>query len=102
MIARRGREENEMSNADFRGGVKSGVLDAEVKAGAGTEGVSGSLDVALKPEVRDLVSAASGMLLAGLAGPWGPAVLVAAGAGLWLYRKQKAKSTPPGPGTPGR
>jgi hypothetical protein len=80
-----------MAGGEFKGSLKSGIADADVSLGAGTEGVKASADVAVQPEVRDLVAAASGMALSALTGPWGPALLIAAGAGLYLYRRQKAK-----------
>jgi hypothetical protein len=85
-----------MSGADFKGGLKTGLADAEVEVGASPSGVKGSVDVTVQPEVRDVLAAASGMALAALTGPWGPALLVAAGAGLYFWRKHKAKTS----GTP--
>lgn len=85
-----------MSNADLKAGVRTGLVDAEAEIGAGTGGVRGAAELQVQPELRDLLAAGGGMALSALTGPWGPAILIAAGAGLYLYRKQKAKpsSTP--------
>lgn len=81
-----------MSGADFKVGAKTGVLDADVKAGVDAGGVKGEVNLAVQPEVRDLVAAASGMALSAMTGPWGPALLIGAGALLYAYRRQKGKA----------
>lgn len=81
-----------MSGADFKAGVKTGLADAEVELGATTGGVKGSAELAVQPELRDLLAAGGGMALSALTGPWGPAILIAAGAGLYFYRRQKTKT----------
>mgnify|MGYP001559015445 FL=1 len=84
-----------MSEGKFGVGVKTGIADAEVKADVSPAGVKADVELTVQPEVRDLVSAAGGMALAAVTGPWGPAILVGAGAALYFYRRHKPKAGTP-------
>ena len=101
LAARPDEKEVDMGSGRFETGIKTGMVDAEISAGATPSGVTGAANVTVQPEARDFVAAASGMALAALSGPWGPALLLAGAAGLYFYRRQKLeKAKKGGGGTP--
>lgn len=90
-----GGEEKEMEKKGFEGSINTPLGSAGAVVSGSEAGLEAGVSAAVRPDFKAAASGAGGAMaynwVAGMAGAWTPALLVALGAGVWIYQRQRAK-----------
>lgn len=92
-----GSEEKGMEKKGFEGSLNTPLGSAGAVVSGSDEGLEAGVSATVRPDFKAAASGAGGAMaynwVAGMAGAWTPALLIAVGAGVWLYQRKKAKTS---------